>query len=38
MMVQENLGRALVAEKYPKKKITKCREGHCYQTVISTRE
>ena len=37
-MMIENLGKALVEEKYSKKRITKCREGHCIVTVKSNAE
>jgi hypothetical protein len=37
-MMLENLGRALVDEKYSKKRITKCRDSHCMVEFITTKE
>ncbi len=37
-MMPENLGRALADEKYSKKRIKKCRESHCTEEVIATKE
>jgi hypothetical protein len=37
-MMIENLGRALVQEKYSKNRITKCNEGHCTVTTVPTEQ
>ncbi len=37
-MMIENLGRVLVQEKYSKKRITRCNEGHCTVTTVQTEQ
>ncbi len=38
MMAQEHVARTLADEKYSKKKVVKCSEGHCTTTVEPTKE
>ncbi len=37
-MMAENLGKALSDEKYSKKKVVKCKESHCAETVEPNKE
>jgi hypothetical protein len=37
-MMIENLGKTLVNEKYSKKRITKCKEGHCTVTTVPSKQ
>lgn len=37
-MMEENLGKVLIDEKYSKKKAKRCNEGHCTETVKPDKE
>lgn len=38
MMNEEMLAKTLVDEKLSKKRIRKCSEGHCYETIRPSKE
>jgi hypothetical protein len=37
-MMSENLAKTLTDEKYSKKRVTKCKDGHCIVTVREPKE